>query len=223
MNAPATLEQLRIASVALKLDGRSVTAFEGETILSVATREGIAIPRLCFKEGYRPDGNCRACVVEVAGERVLAPSCCRTVAAGMDVKTGSDRARKSQQMVLELLLADMPDAGFKWNDGDADRSAWRTERMGQGRGCGSAARAARIAPAVGRARHFASRHGGQPRRLHPMHPLRARLPRRAGQRRHRLRVARRRQQDRVRPGRSRWATAHVSPAANACRRVRPAR
>ena len=118
MNAPASLIELQAAKVDFKLDGRSVSAFEGDTILTVAKREGIEIPHLCFKETYRPDGNCRACVVEIAGERVLAPSCCRSVAAGMDVKTDSERARKSQQMVLELLLADMPEQGFKWVDGD---------------------------------------------------------------------------------------------------------
>ena len=132
MNAPTALSNLQAATVALKIDGREVTAFEGETILSAAKREGIAIPHLCFKEGYRPDGNCRACVVEVAGERVLAPSCCRNVAAGMDVKTSSPRAQKSQAMVLEMLLADLPEQGYKWVDGDAARphgelSEWATK------------------------------------------------------------------------------------------------
>ena len=118
MNAPAALAHLQAATVEIKLDGRSVTAFEGETILTAAKREGIAIPHLCFKESYRPDGNCRACVVEVAGERVLAPSCCRNVTAGMDVKTNSERAQKSQNMVLEMLLADLPEQGFKWVDAE---------------------------------------------------------------------------------------------------------
>ncbi|MDB5753150.1 MAG: formate dehydrogenase subunit alpha [Ramlibacter sp.] len=103
--------------VEFKLDGRPVQALQGETILQAAQRAGVEIPRLCYTEGMRPDGNCRACVVEIAGERVLAPSCCRTVAAGMQVRAQSPRARKSQQMVLELLLADMPERGFKWNDG----------------------------------------------------------------------------------------------------------
>ena len=57
----------------------------------------------------RPDGNCRACVVEVKGERVLAASCCRNPAKGMEVTTDSERALKSQKMVLELLLSDMPE------------------------------------------------------------------------------------------------------------------
>ncbi len=103
-------------AITFSLDGQTVQATPGETLLSVAQRQGIEIPHLCFKPGYRPDGNCRACVVEVDGERALAPSCCRAPTPGMSVRTGSDRARKSQQMVLELLLSDMPDQGFKWVD-----------------------------------------------------------------------------------------------------------
>ena len=116
MNAPAGFAQLQAARVDFTLDGRPVTAFEGETILSVAKREGIAIPHLCFMEGMRPDGNCRACVVEVAGERTLAPSCCRNVLPNMVVKTDGERAKKSQRMVLEMLLADLPEQGHKWVD-----------------------------------------------------------------------------------------------------------
>ena len=54
------------------LDGREVEAAEGETIWQVAKREGTRIPHLCYldKPGYRADGNCRACMVEIEGERV---------------------------------------------------------------------------------------------------------------------------------------------------------
>ena len=96
---------------AFELDGRSVQALSGEPILQAADRIGVEIPRLCCKDGYRPDGNCRACVVEIDGERALAPSCCRTPAPGMKVRSASERARGAQRMVLELLLADAPAAG----------------------------------------------------------------------------------------------------------------
>jgi len=102
--------------VAFTLNGQPMLAQGGETLLAVAKRAGVEIPHLCFKEGYRPDGNCRACVVEIDGERTLAPSCCRAPTAGMVVRSDSPRARTSQQMVLELLLSDMPDAGYKWAD-----------------------------------------------------------------------------------------------------------
>jgi formate dehydrogenase major subunit len=68
--------------VAFELDGQPVTARPGETILKAAQRHGVEIPHLCYTDGLRPDGNCRACVVEIAGERTLAPSCCRAPTAG---------------------------------------------------------------------------------------------------------------------------------------------
>jgi formate dehydrogenase major subunit len=105
--------------VEFKLDGQPVQALAGETILQAARRMGVEIPHLCYTEGLRPDGNCRACVVEVAGERVLAPSCCRVATPGMEVQASSPRARKSQEMVLELLLADLPAHGHKWVEGDS--------------------------------------------------------------------------------------------------------
>ncbi len=115
MNAPTTMAELAPQTVEFKLDGQSVHAYAGETILKAAERHGVQIPRLCFKDGYRPDGNCRACVVEIKGERTLAPSCCRSATAGMEVQSTSERALKSQKMVLEMLLSDMPDDGHKWN------------------------------------------------------------------------------------------------------------
>ncbi|NMM06040.1 formate dehydrogenase subunit alpha [Polaromonas sp.] len=118
MNAPSRLAEVTPQTIEFKLDGKTVHAFEGETIFKVAERHGIAIPHLCYKDGYRADGNCRACVVEVKGERVLAPSCCRSATAGMEVQASSERALKSQQMVLEMLLSDMPDTGYKWNEAD---------------------------------------------------------------------------------------------------------
>ena len=66
-------------SVRFTLDGCEVEAFDGETIWQVAHRLGTEIPHLCYahEPGYRADGNCRACMVEVEGERVLAASCQR--------------------------------------------------------------------------------------------------------------------------------------------------
>ena len=94
--------------VSFVLNGRNIEALPGETILQAAERHGVAIPHLCYTEGMRPDGNCRACVVEIKGERILAPSCARLPAPGMEVQTASERALHSQRMVLELLLSDTP-------------------------------------------------------------------------------------------------------------------
>jgi formate dehydrogenase major subunit len=92
------------------LDGDEVEAQPGETIWQVANRRGTEIPHLCYSPapGYRPDGNCRACMVEIEGERVLAASCIRKPSAGMKVKSSSERAKESRKLVFELLVADQP-------------------------------------------------------------------------------------------------------------------
>ncbi len=96
--------------VTFSLDGRDVIAAEGETIWQVAKREGIDIPHLCYspEPGYRADGNCRACMVEIEGERVLAASCIRKPAAGMKVNVSNHRAETARKMVFDLLVSDQP-------------------------------------------------------------------------------------------------------------------
>ncbi len=107
MNMMSKLE-VQPEAIEFKLNGETVVGFGNETIIQTAKRHGVEIPHLCYKQGLRPDGNCRACMVEIKGERVLAPSCCRKPAPGMEVATDSARAVASQKMVLELLLSDMP-------------------------------------------------------------------------------------------------------------------
>ena len=99
-------------TITFSLNGRDVSGLKGEPIIEVARREGIEIPHLCYKPGLDAVGNCRACVVEIAGERTLAPSCCRAATPGMKVTTDSERALKSQKLVLELLQSDMPEADY---------------------------------------------------------------------------------------------------------------
>ncbi|HEY1364330.1 MAG TPA: formate dehydrogenase subunit alpha [Xanthobacteraceae bacterium] len=95
------------------IDDREVDIRAGETIFRAAHRLGIKLPHLCYlpQPGYRPDGNCRVCMVEIEGERVLAASCIRTPAPGMRVRTQTQRARTARRMVLELLVADQPPRG----------------------------------------------------------------------------------------------------------------
>ena len=95
-------------TLGLTLDGQPVQALPGETLWAVARRVGIDIPHLCHSPGLPSAGNCRACVVEIEGERVLAPSCCRQPQAGMVVHTDSARVQRAQRTVLELLQADAP-------------------------------------------------------------------------------------------------------------------
>ncbi len=115
-----------MSGVRFTLDDREVEARPGETILQAAERHGVRVPRLCYTDGMRIDGNCRACVVEIEGERVLQPSCYRTPGPGMVVRTASDRARRSQAMVLELLLSDMPETAYR---DDSELRLW-TEELG---------------------------------------------------------------------------------------------
>ncbi|HYI89196.1 MAG TPA: formate dehydrogenase subunit alpha [Beijerinckiaceae bacterium] len=101
------------------LDGREVTAAPGETIWQAASRHRTEIPHLCYSPapGYRPDGNCRACMVEIEGERVLAASCVRKPSPGMKVSTDSERAKASQKLVFELLVADQPERAVAHDPG----------------------------------------------------------------------------------------------------------
>ncbi|MGA1599848.1 MAG: formate dehydrogenase subunit alpha [bacterium] len=115
--------------IRFELDGQTVEALPGETILQAAQRIGVEIPCLCYKEGYRPDGNCRACVVEIEGERALAPSCWRVPADGMKVQSRNERARISQKLVLELLLADMPGQGRSPYTPRSELDVW-AEKLG---------------------------------------------------------------------------------------------
>ena len=92
------------------LDGEPVEAEVGMTIWEVANGRGLVLPHLCHKPapGYRPDGNCRACMVEIEGERTLAASCIREPNQGMVVTTDSARATNARKMIVEMLIADQP-------------------------------------------------------------------------------------------------------------------
>jgi formate dehydrogenase major subunit len=109
--------------IQFELDGAIVEAAEGESIWQVAKRQGNEIPHLCYlpEPGYRADGNCRACMVEIEGERVLAASCKRMPAAGMKVKTATDRAVTARRMVMELLVSDQPERATSH---DPDSKFW---------------------------------------------------------------------------------------------------
>tara|TARA_Y100001936_G_scaffold95875_1_gene94272 strand:- start:669 stop:3425 length:2757 start_codon:yes stop_codon:yes gene_type:complete len=91
----------------IKINGNEYLANTDETILDVSKRNSIEIPHLCFKEGMRPDGNCRVCVVEIEGERTLQPSCIRKVTDGMVINTDNKRVIHSQKVVIELLQSDV--------------------------------------------------------------------------------------------------------------------
>jgi formate dehydrogenase major subunit len=121
MNAPLDTA-LAAELIEFRLNGDAVSALPDETIIEAARRHGVEIPRLCYKPGMRPDGNCRACMVEIKGERVLAPSCCRKPAAGMEVSSDSPRAVHSQKLVVEMLAADVTERVYK---PDSELEQWK--------------------------------------------------------------------------------------------------
>jgi formate dehydrogenase major subunit len=121
MNAPVEAA-LAAELVEFRLNGEAASARPDETIIEAAKRHGVEIPHLCYKPGMRPDGNCRACMVEIKGERVLAPSCCRKPTAGMEVSSDSPRAVHSQKIIVEMLAADVPARVYKL---DSELEQWK--------------------------------------------------------------------------------------------------
>jgi formate dehydrogenase major subunit len=107
-----TQSEVAALPIEFVINGQSVVGRADETILETARRHAIEIPYLCYTDGMRPDGNCRACMIEIKGERTLAPSCARYPKPGMEVSTDSGRALNAQKMVVELLLSDMPKEQF---------------------------------------------------------------------------------------------------------------
>src|SRR5947209_17519046 len=128
MNAPVE-PAIALQQTEFTLNGVAVAAEPGETIIQAAQRLGVEIPRLCYTPGMRADGNCRACMVEIKGERVLAPSCCRFPSPGMEVASNSARALHAQKIVVEMLVADVPERVYKR---DSELERWR-QWLGIGR------------------------------------------------------------------------------------------
>ncbi|MCH2095398.1 MAG: formate dehydrogenase subunit alpha [Rhodobacteraceae bacterium] len=116
---------VQFETVTFELNGEQVTVPDGLTIWEAANGRGLVIPHLCHKPaaGYKPDGNCRACMVEVEGERTLVASCIRPVAEGMKVTTDSLRATQARKLVVELLQADQPESAHDASSHFADMAA----------------------------------------------------------------------------------------------------
>ncbi len=87
------------------INGKEFGFEPGETILEVASRNGIHIPTLCYLKGTTPTGACRVCVVEVEGSRDLVASCSTPATPGMVVRTDSPRVIEARRFNIELLLS----------------------------------------------------------------------------------------------------------------------
>ncbi len=92
--------------VNLKINNTPVAVEEGTTILEAAKKINFKIPTLCDHPDLNVAGNCRVCVVEVKGARLLAASCATPVSEGMEVFTNSEKVRTSRKHVIELLLSE---------------------------------------------------------------------------------------------------------------------
>ncbi len=105
-------------TITFTLNGKTLVANKDETIWQAARRSGVIIPHLCHRDepGYRADGNCRACVVEIEGERTLASSCTRKPVENMVVHSETERAKSARKMVFELLKADMADGKSEFDE-----------------------------------------------------------------------------------------------------------
>src|SRR6202795_1419370 len=125
MNAITRTEraQFDAPTVTFTLDGREITASSTDTLIEIADREGVEIPRLSYAPGMDAVGNCRSCMVEIKGERVLAASCCRVPVNGMQVTTNNERVLKAQQLVIELLQSDMPEKDYTRHNEAAEWAA----------------------------------------------------------------------------------------------------
>jgi NADH dehydrogenase (ubiquinone) Fe-S protein 1 len=96
------------SKILCKVDGKSLQASFGESLLQACFKAYIDIPRFCYHEGLQIAGNCRMCLVEVENSRKLVASCATPVVTKLSVYTKTFRVKKARQAVLEFLLINHP-------------------------------------------------------------------------------------------------------------------
>jgi formate dehydrogenase major subunit len=95
-------------TVALTIDGQAVTVPEGTSIMRAAMEAGTQIPKLCATDMMEAFGSCRLCLVEIDGRAGTPASCTTPVAAGMVVRTQTERLKRLRKGVMELYISDHP-------------------------------------------------------------------------------------------------------------------
>jgi formate dehydrogenase alpha subunit len=103
--APTEIEQRKVDSVKVTINGREVIAKTGQTVLEAALQAGIYIPTLCYDPDLKPYGGCRLCMVEIEGMRGLVSSCTTPTTDGMVVHTETERVNRSRRITMELIIA----------------------------------------------------------------------------------------------------------------------
>jgi predicted molibdopterin-dependent oxidoreductase YjgC len=93
--------------VKMKVNGKTIKAVEGQSVLEVAQVHNIYIPTLCSQDALEPYGACRLCIVEIAknGRTTVETSCTYLVEEGLEVKTDTPRIIEGRKVMIELLLA----------------------------------------------------------------------------------------------------------------------
>ena len=97
-----------MVDIKIEIDGNVVHGHSGESIISIADREGIDIPRFCYHKKLSVAANCRMCLVDVEGNPKPQPACSTPASAGMRVHTNNEKAKASQKAVMEFLLINHP-------------------------------------------------------------------------------------------------------------------
>ena len=120
-------------TITLTINGRSISAVAGQTILEVAARHGIKIPTLCHHEALRPIGACRLCQVEDEKRGVVVPACVTKISPGMVIETESERVRKNRRNIIRLLMAAHPESCVVCEKGNTCELRRLAAEMGVGR------------------------------------------------------------------------------------------
>ena len=97
-----------MADIEFEIDGKLVNANQGDSIISIADREGIDVPRFCYHKKLSVAANCRMCLVDIEGNPKAQPACSTAVANGMKIYTKNDKAKNAQKAVMEFLLINHP-------------------------------------------------------------------------------------------------------------------
>src|SRR5436190_1157746 len=96
------------ATVTVEVDGRLVTVPDGTSVMRAAALAGVKVPKLCATDTLKAFGSCRLCLVEIEGRKGYPASCTTTVAAGMKIRTQSDKLLQLRRGVIDLYVSDHP-------------------------------------------------------------------------------------------------------------------
>src|SRR6201993_106149 len=94
--------------VTVDIDGTPITVPEGTSVMRAAALAGVKVPKLCATDTLKAFGSCRLCLVEIEGRKGYPASCTTTVAAGMKIRTQSDKLMQLRRSVMELYVSDHP-------------------------------------------------------------------------------------------------------------------